>query len=53
MINLRTHPRIVLTEKFAGSAMNHENFAFLKLLLSGCWRSEEEMRLSIRASSSV
>lgn len=42
-IRLRVHPRIVITEKFLGSSINHENFAFLKLLLSGCWRSQEEM----------
>ena len=40
---LRCKPKIVITEKFTESTYSSEHFCFLILLLSGCWRSEEEM----------
>ena len=39
----KIHPGIIITQKF-NYAFDKEKFAFHYLLLSGCWRSEEEMR---------
>ena len=41
---LRCRPKIVITEKFNANTYSSESFCFLLLLLSGCWRSEDEMK---------
>ena len=42
-IKLRTVPRIILTEKY-NITSNIENFCYLYLLLSGSWRSDDELK---------
>ena len=42
---LRSKPKIVITEKFNANTYSSEQFCFLLLLLSGCWRSEDEMKV--------
>ena len=39
----RTKPKIIITEKFSCSS-NIEEFAYVYLLLSGSWRSDDEMK---------
>ena len=41
---LRFSPKIVITEKFNSNIHTSEDFCFLLLLLSGSWRSEDEMK---------
>lgn len=42
-INLRTKPQIILTERFSCTS-NIEEFSYVYLMLSGSWRSDEEMK---------
>ena len=39
----RGNPKIIITEQF-NNISNIEEFAYVYLLISGCWRSDEEMK---------